>query len=159
MKSKVRSVSTWGSTIMESCSSGDVADWACLCCMTSLVPLTHDWRSSTADMKAFICWTCSSTMWMLSGIWSITYNAKTWCRSCLNHPTCISGPSTWDSEFYSPSFLNEPRHEKTCLCHMQITKAQISLHICAVWSAPWQTKAQISLHIWAVWSAPLLFIA
>ena len=26
----------------------------------------------------------------------------------------------------------EPRHEKTCLCHMRTTKAQISLRICAV---------------------------
>ena len=30
----------------------------------------------------------------------------------------------------------EQRHEKTCLCHMRITKVQISLPICAVWSAP-----------------------
>ena len=27
-------------------------------------------------------------------------------------------------------FLSEPRHEKTCLCHMWTTKAQISLHTC-----------------------------
>ena len=32
--------------------------------------------------------------------------------------------------------INEPRHEKTCYCHMRTTKAQISLHIRAVWSAP-----------------------
>ena len=31
--------------------------------------------------------------------------------------------------------VNKPRHEKTCLCHMQTTKAQISLRISAVWSA------------------------
>ena len=30
----------------------------------------------------------------------------------------------------------EPRHEKTCSCHMRTTKAQISLRIRAVWSAP-----------------------
>ena len=30
----------------------------------------------------------------------------------------------------------EPCHEKTCLCHMLTTKVQISLRICAVWSAP-----------------------
>ena len=35
----------------------------------------------------------------------------------------------------------EPLHEKTCLCYM------------------WTTKAQISLRIRAVWSAPLLFAA
>ena len=29
--------------------------------------------------------------------------------------------------------LIEPCHEKTCLCHMQTTKAQISLRICTVW--------------------------
>ena len=32
--------------------------------------------------------------------------------------------------------FNEPRHEKTCLSHMRATKAQISLRIRAVWSAP-----------------------
>ena len=30
----------------------------------------------------------------------------------------------------------EPCHDKTCFCHMRTTKAQISLHIRAVWSAP-----------------------
>ena len=42
----------------------------------------------------------------------------------------------WD--FYTHACiipLNEPCHEKTCLCHMWTTKAQISLQICAVWSA------------------------
>ena len=34
-----------------------------------------------------------------------------------------------DTSFFS---LIEPRHEKTCLCHMPTTKAQISLRICAV---------------------------
>ena len=34
------------------------------------------------------------------------------------------------------SNLFEPGHEKTSLCHMRTTKAQISLHIRAVWSAP-----------------------
>ena len=28
--------------------------------------------------------------------------------------------------------LSEPHHEKTCLCHMRTTKAQISQRICAV---------------------------
>ena len=32
--------------------------------------------------------------------------------------------------------LNEPRHQKTCLCHMRTTNVQISLHICAVSPAP-----------------------
>ena len=32
-------------------------------------------------------------------------------------------------------FTYEPCHEKTCLCHMRTTKAQISLRICTVWSA------------------------
>ena len=35
----------------------------------------------------------------------------------------------------------EPHHKKTCFCHM------------------WTTKAQISLRIRAIWSAPLLFAA
>ena len=33
-------------------------------------------------------------------------------------------------------FIYEPRHEKTCLCLMRTTKAQISLRIRAFWSAP-----------------------
>ena len=32
--------------------------------------------------------------------------------------------------------INEPHREKTCLCHMQTTKAQNSLRIHAVWLAP-----------------------
>ena len=32
--------------------------------------------------------------------------------------------------------IYEPHHEKTCLCHMRTTKVQISMSICAVWSAP-----------------------
>ena len=34
------------------------------------------------------------------------------------------------------SILFEPHHEKTCLCHMRTTKAQIKLRIRPVWSAP-----------------------
>ena len=30
----------------------------------------------------------------------------------------------------------QPRHDKTCFCHIRTTKAQISLRIRAVWSAP-----------------------
>ena len=30
----------------------------------------------------------------------------------------------------------EPRHEKTCFCHMRTTKMQISLRFHTVWSAP-----------------------
>ena len=33
-------------------------------------------------------------------------------------------------------YANEPRHEKTCFCHMQTTKVQISLHTRAFWSGP-----------------------
>ena len=40
---------------------------------------------------------------------------------------------------------NEPRLEKTCLSYMRTTKAQISLRIRAVWSAPLLFAAKISL--------------
>ena len=40
------------------------------------------------------------------------------------------------SLMFSAMLTYEPRHEKTCLCHMRTTKAQISLCIRAVWSAP-----------------------
>ena len=36
---------------------------------------------------------------------------------------------------FKVSLLYKPCHEKTCLCQMQTTKAQISLRIHAVWSA------------------------
>ena len=32
--------------------------------------------------------------------------------------------------------LYEPRYEKTCLCHMRTKKAQFSMRICTVWTAP-----------------------
>ena len=40
------------------------------------------------------------------------------------------------------SLWNEPRHEKTCLCNVQTTNAQISLGICPVWSASLLFTAQ-----------------
>ena len=46
------------------------------------------------------------------------------------------------NQFYTPKSTKqsyEPRHEKTCFCHMRTTKAQISLRIragCTGWSAP-----------------------
>ena len=42
----------------------------------------------------------------------------------------------------------EPCHEKTCFCHMRTTKAQISLRIHPVWSAPLLFAAQI---VWYVY--------
>ena len=39
---------------------------------------------------------------------------------------------------------NEPRHEKTCLCHMLTTKAQISLRICLDSIIPLLAIAEIS---------------
>ena len=36
----------------------------------------------------------------------------------------------------STNYKNALHHEKTCLCHMWTTKAQISRCICTVWSAP-----------------------
>ena len=37
----------------------------------------------------------------------------------------------------------QPHHEKIFLCHMRTTKPQISLRICAVWSAPLLFAAKI----------------
>ena len=36
------------------------------------------------------------------------------------------------NEYKKDTETYEPRHEKTCSCHMRITKAQISLRICTV---------------------------
>ena len=59
------------------------------------------------------------------------------CRSMVVF-TEPQGEKTLDDlrQFRFLKKLNEPRPQKTCLCHMQTTKAQISLHICAVSSAP-----------------------
>ena len=48
----------------------------------------------------------------------------------------ISFPS-----FHITSLLKayQPSQDKTLLCHMRTTKAQVSLHICTVWSAPYYT--------------------
>ena len=58
-------------------------------------------------------WT-TSIVWMLSGK----------IRACVYRPDIVFMKSL------------EPCHEKTCFCHMRTTKAQISLRIRAVWSAP-----------------------
>ena len=42
----------------------------------------------------------------------------------------------WSLWIQRAAYTCEPRHEKTCLCHMRTRKAQISLRIRAVWSAP-----------------------
>ena len=46
----------------------------------------------------------------------------------------------WSSGFHffssAKKSIFEPRHKKTCICHMRTTKAQISMRIRAVWSAP-----------------------
>ena len=46
----------------------------------------------------------------------------------------------------------EPRQEKTCLCHMRTTKAQISLCIRTVWSAPLLFAAWIVLYLYLLYS-------
>ena len=54
---------------------------------------------------------------------------------CFPVPVCVCDQVNWmfTSWWY---LVNEPHHEKTCLCHMRTTKAQIRLRIRAVWSAP-----------------------
>ena len=61
---------------------------------------------------------------------------STWRRQMREIRT-FSG-SRWCIIISTQQVLNtfKPHHEKTCLCHMRTTKAQISLRICAVWSAP-----------------------
>ena len=45
-------------------------------------------------------------------------------------------------------FSFEPHHDKPCFCHMRTTKAQISLRIRAVWSAPLLFGAWIVYNGW-----------
>ena len=54
-----------------------------------------------------------------------------WCKNDAQVWKPLLVQMTWrETETY------EPHYEKTCLCHMQTTKAQISLRIRAVWLAP-----------------------
>ena len=66
-------------------------------------------------------------------------------------------------QFFPVHNVIEPHHEKTCLCNMRKIKAQISLRIPAVWSAPllfaswivlflrWNFMSLASLCGWADW--------
>ena len=69
-------------------------------------------------------------------------------------PTPLEGPLYWTRGSFRQRArylsLMEPHHEKICLCHMWTTKAQISLRIHAVWSAPLLFTA------WIVWYLYLL---
>ena len=59
------------------------------------------------------------------------------CRGSNGRDDILDNVSmTKQAKHVWPSYKFELRHEKTCLYHMKTTKAQISLHICAVWSAP-----------------------
>ena len=61
--------------------------------------------------------------------------------------SCIFVVHIWIKQVFWWWGLFEPRHQKTCLCHKQTTKAQISMRIRAVWSVP----------LFAVWK--VLYIA
>ena len=60
-----------------------------------------------------------------------TVSEAIWSGSTLFAQNCLF--ENLGSSWY---ISNEPHHEKTCLCYMRTTKAQISLRIRAVWSAP-----------------------
>ena len=121
------------------------------------------WMAGHAQSK-FVMTECSKTQIRLTGLirkahfskGQIVYhcNSKMWKR-LINweylriliqlNVTCISIFRFVELQLKSFVFLwhfntapctNEPRHEKTCLCHMRTTKTQISLSIRAVWSAP-----------------------
>ena len=57
-----------------------------------------------------------------------------WLASVVGQ-TCWNLTKTWQI-FSCGSGIDEPHHEKTQFCHMLTTKAQISLRIYVVWSAP-----------------------
>ena len=47
----------------------------------------------------------------------------------------------WHWKYSNTSYRNEPRHKKTCLCHMRTTKAQISLrNLCCSLSGQYNTS-------------------
>ena len=79
-----------------------------------------------------------NTLACLSKLLVVQRAAFRWTCSIWEIRSFVCGSHT--AEAYSScgltKVLKEPRQEKTCLCHMRTTKAQISLHIRAVWSAP-----------------------
>ena len=101
----------------------------------------HIWRNNLLHTSQCIlrhrysrlCNKIWSTFWntgMLQKIdWKIIW--KTWWQKDVlqKEESLLPRKSTVPTTY-------EPRHEKTCLCHMRTTKAQISLRIHAVWSAP-----------------------
>ena len=54
--------------------------------------------------------------------------------SLIPKPHLLMWKKSWTPKMIRYSFLDELHHEKTCFCHMQTTKMQISLRICVVWS-------------------------
>ena len=71
------------------------------------------------------------------------------CVICTKWETCSAFICIYTDGQYTKTlvqhvrYLYEPRHEKTCFCHMRTTKTQISLRIHAVWSAPLFFAARI----------------
>ena len=56
--------------------------------------------------------------------------------------------ASFQSVYQHAKHINEPRHDKTCLCYMRITKTQIKLRIRAFWSAPLLFTAYIVQYLY-----------
>ena len=114
--------------------------------------LWSDWADAQADLN--LCWAHRSFCWFCRELAQI--NNRPLCRpqwslilvqTCLGkqcRPRSVSGSlirvytvGHFDCLFWTQYIIEiEPHHEKTCSFHMRTTKAQISLRIRAVWSAP-----------------------
>ena len=57
-------------------------------------------------------------------------NSKVWANNVDQDQTAPKGTTLLALQSASLD-TNQPLHEKTCLCHMRTTEAQISLRICA----------------------------
>ena len=118
--------------------------------LTSLSPVTDNCPTWTIDRERMavemILWPTSKKECCQTG----GSNPQPPEYQLKAHPTELPGPThdikIWlskpvrdgpDINFkYGSHTQNEPCHWENCLCHMQTTKAQISLRIRAVWSAP-----------------------
>ena len=97
--------------------------------------LWSDWADAQADL---------SLRWMHSHFVCFVMLWLKWFFECWIQVSSFSSVLKHFKEIEKYSFSKilhsgtrfEPRHEKTCFCHMRTTKAQISMHIRAVWSAP-----------------------
>ena len=120
-----------------------LADYTCDPCFSktffSTLSNTSDISKKVIDLKWISQWV--TECWRLRFNTLLTTRSWKWDLGLYSHPKGsrrvepatlgLPGTAPWPLlEFLKPiteTVLFEPRHEKTCLCHMRPTKVQISL--------------------------------